>query len=546
MKKISTIFLLLLFTSFSFAQNENNVSLVLVGKGITKEDSKQNALKNSIEQVYSSFISSKKDILSNKENENEFISLSSGNIVKEEVLSEIELPNTGFITILKVTISINKLVAFSESKGVVKEFNGGAFSQKIKLQKLNEDAEETVIKSLCETSFELLKKSVDFQLKNSTPILIGEITDQFDNSLSDYKFTPEYGYYLKEFKPEDFYVKFKVDTKHNENYFIFLNYFKKTIESIAMSKDEIDEYKSINKRIYVIKIDDAFYYLRKKENLENLYNLIIKSNIIPLSFQISSNINETIPLLKYRFSSKNNFPLYLYNDYNGNDYKYEFHSFINACSVNYDSYYFKTHYNDWFKEQSANVFKSSNIYLTYKDFLKKVYIENNETINDSNINSENKNNEPNDYLLINTKDVKENSYFFCEPFTLNEIEKIDAFKVVPIDIITTLKNEEERLKKMWFVKLDGGGYDVSYEDINGKKYNNYGGLFGNGTIANLVAVEKDRVLVKVYKTKCSTDEYCDNKNAPGKLYYVPMSKILKHIRGIEYLNKEGELIIPFN
>jgi hypothetical protein len=522
-----------------YAQDDKTVTITVTGEGKTKEEAKQVALQNAIEQTFATFISSKKEILSNKVVRDEFLLESNGNIVSSDMISEIEIANVGFVTTLKTTLSITKLIDFTEKKGEIVEFKGGLFSQKIKMQKLNEDSETSVIRNLCLTSFGILKKSVDFQLKYSDPIVVGNLRDDYDESLSDYKFSANYGYYLKEYKPEDFIIKFTIDTKHNGNYFIFLNHFKKTIESLTMNIEEIEEYKNVNKDVYVLKIDDVFYYLRKKDNLENLYNLIIKSNIIPMSFKISSNTGEVLPLLKYRFSSKKQFKEG-YHDFVDTDKK---HSFINS-TIGYNSDYNKTTHYDWSNEKSGWIFNTSNMYPYYKDFFKTEYLEDNYTRNDSRISAENKNKEPNNFLFIDTKAVNENSYSFDELFTLEEIEKIDNFRVSSLDIEDVLKNEEERLKNIKLVQLAGGGYEP-YEDFYGRKLKDYMHLIGNGTIANLIEIQKDRVLVKVYKTKCGEYDYCD-KGKPGKLFYIPLNKVVKYLKASEVKNEKGEISFKYN
>lgn len=545
MKTIILLLVTLLSFSNVYAQEERIITITSIGQGKTKEEAKEEAIKKVIDLTHQTFISSKKEILRNKEVNEEIISNTNGQIQKTEVISEFQLPNNEYVISINVKISVTKLISFFESKGDVVEFKGGAFSQNIKLQKFNEDAETSVIRNFCLTSFEILKKSVDYQLKYSNPIVVGDIKDAYDEEpIADYKFSPKYGYYLKEYKPEDFIVKFTIDTKHNDSYFVFLNYFKKTIESLTMNAQEIEEYKNINKEIFVLKIDDVFYYLRNKDNLESLYNFIIKSNILPLSFKVSSNAGEIIPLLKNRFPSTYGLPLKLYQDHDGYDYKYEFHSLINATTINYDSYYFRTNINDWFKKQSINIFKSSNMYSFYKNFLKTVYLEDNRTKNDSRINAENKNKEPNNYLFINTKEVNENCYTFCELFTLDEIGKIDNFQVTTFDLEDVLKNEEERLRNIKLVKLDGGGYEP-YEDFYGRKHNDYQQLVGNGTIANFIEILNDRVLVKIYRTKCSNNTYCDQGN-PGKLFYIPINKVLKYLKGSDDKNEKGEISYKFN
>lgn len=542
MRKIIQLLILLSFSTVR-AQEERIITITSIGQGKTKEEAKEVAIEKAISLTHQTFISSKKEILNNKAVNDEIILNTNDQIQKTDVVSEIQLPNNEYVTTLNIKISITKLTSFFESKGEIVEFKGGVLSQNIKLQKLKEDSENSIIKNLCLSSFEILKNSVDFTIKYSQPKVIGDRKDYCDKPLTDYKFSVNNGYYLKEFKPEDFIIQFTIDTKHNDNYFAFLNFFKKNIESLTMNTQEIEEYKNLGKEVYVLKIDDVFYYLRKKDNLENLYNLIIKTNILPLSFKISSNASEIIPLLKNRFLSPSeyHFPTRLYEDYNGVDDKYNFNSLINATIIDYDSYYFKTTRKDLLKNTSSIIFKNSNIYPFYKDFFKTIYVEDNSTRNDSKINDENTKKEPNNYLFIDTKEIHENSYSFSELFTLDEIEKINNFQVTSFNIEDLLKNEEEKLKNVNLIKLAGGfGY---HDDFYGRKYN-YGELVPYNTIARLIEVQKNRVLVKIYKSTCCFTKNCYNN--PGGLYYIPIDKVLGYLKSSDVKNEKGEISYQFN
>ncbi|MFN5774061.1 hypothetical protein, partial [Flavobacterium sp.] len=113
---------------------------------------------------------------------------------------------------LNTTVSISKLTTFAESKGVVVEYKGGMFGLKIKLQKLNEEAEIVSIKNLSSTCFDILSNSVDFTLNVSEPK-----ASENDNNI-----------YL---------VDFIINTKSNNNYDNFVNYFTQTLSKISLSSE---------------------------------------------------------------------------------------------------------------------------------------------------------------------------------------------------------------------------------------------------------------------------------------------------------------------
>lgn len=323
-----------------------------------------------------------------------------------------------------------------------------------------------------------------------------------------------------------------------------------------MTLEEVEDYKSLNKEVFIIKIDDTFYYLRSKGSMDYLNNFFIRSNIIPYTFEVVSNLGEINCLFKHRYSSR-------ISNFHGGDKN---HSFINVRSVEFSSYEARAYYEDRFNNLSKLMYCSSNIYPYYKDFFKPVYdfnkdktvvlfksinidlgdygVENYYPKSNPNIDSQNQKKEPNKYLFLNTKDVTENSFSFSELFTLSEIEKIDKFQVKQYDLMEVLKKEDERLKNVKLVKLDGGGLEP-YEDFYGNKYNNYETLIGNGTIANLIEIQKDKVLVKIYRTKCDSSSFCDQLE-PGKLYYIPINKVLKYLNTNDLKNEKEIFSFQFN
>ncbi len=543
MRKI--ILLLIVLSSFSTvnAQEDRIVTITSIGQGKTKEEAKEIAIKKAISLTHQTFISSKKEILNNKAVNDEIVLNTNGQIQKTDVVSEIQLPNNEYVTTLNVTMSVTKLTSFFESKGEIVEFKGGVFSQNIKLQKLKEDSENSIIKNLCLSSFEILKNSVDFTIKHSQPTVIGDEKNYyFGDDLSEYRFNEKYGYYLNEYKPEDYKVVFTVTAVHNKNYSYFIENFVKTISSISMTKEEADEYKKLNKEVSIIIIDDIKYYLRSVDSINDLHNFFVRTNIIPLSFEVSSNVGSLNFLLRNRFDCFNIFR----DDYN---------SFINARSQYYNYDYYKYQSRDRYKNLSKIIFTSTNIYPFYRDFFKPLieFSSQNITLNYGN-NAEFNNayeiktfydeNIPENVVSLNTKQNFETSFIFNEYFTLKEIETLDSFSVKKIDINNVLLKEEERLKNIKLVKLSRGGLEP-YEDFYGRKFNDYQNLIGNGTIANLIAIQKERVLVKLYKTKCSMSSYC-NSMKPGKLFYIPLAKVAKYLKGSEVKNEKGQISYQYN
>ena len=147
MRKI-VLLVFILLNSAVYAQEDKTVTLNVSGTGKTIEEARLNALRSAIEQSFGAFISSKTEILNDNLIKDEIVSVSSGNIEKYNIISQTEIPNYGYAITLSATVSIEKLTSFAQSKGVKVEFNGGMFGIKIKLQKLNEEAEIVSLKNL--------------------------------------------------------------------------------------------------------------------------------------------------------------------------------------------------------------------------------------------------------------------------------------------------------------------------------------------------------------------------------------------------------------
>ena len=155
MKKLILILSLIINLS-AFSQDEKTVTLVVSGQGKTQDEAKQNALRSAIEQAFGTFISSKTEILNDNLVKDEIVSIANGNIQKFDIISEVQIPDGGYATTLKATVSVTKLTSFVESKGVEVEFKGSLFGANLRQQKLNEEAEYKAILNLCETSNEIL------------------------------------------------------------------------------------------------------------------------------------------------------------------------------------------------------------------------------------------------------------------------------------------------------------------------------------------------------------------------------------------------------
>jgi hypothetical protein len=188
------------------------------------------------------------------------------------------------------------------------EFKGGLFAMNIKLQKLNEEAEYKAVLNLCDISNKILSKSIDFSLDVSEPVAY--------NGSSDW-----------------FLVNFNVTCSPNKNARIFEDYFWETISKISMPNEEIENYKKVQKQIYLVARSELFfhyygggckdcythnpdanfrgnkdvihtkYYLRNKNSQVEIKKLMVSTNKYLYNFRLISE-TDTIIITKSNVEKK--------------------------------------------------------------------------------------------------------------------------------------------------------------------------------------------------------------------------------------------------
>ena len=225
--KLKFLTLIVLFNfSLIFSQNDKTVTLTVSAQGQTISEAKQNALRDAIEQAFGTFISSNTEIFNDELVKDEIVSVSNGNIQDYEVISEVELPNGSYATILKATVSLTKLASFVESKGGEVEFKGGILAANVKQQILNEKNEIKAIKNIIDVSKEILIKSFDYKIVSGQP-------KQGNNN-------------------DNWLLPLQIDIKFNENIENFKEYLFNSLQSLSMSETEIDKYNSLGKKTFPI------------------------------------------------------------------------------------------------------------------------------------------------------------------------------------------------------------------------------------------------------------------------------------------------------
>ena len=164
-KCISAILLAAGIAFGASAQTVNEVTLVVSGDGTTKEAATHSALRSAIEQAFGTFVSANTSILNDELIKDEIVSVSSGNIQKYIELSSAILPDGNTSVTLQATVSIGKLISYTQNKGYQCEFAGQTFAMQLKLDRLNYTNAEKAIDHLIDQLKPLIPNMFDFRLK---------------------------------------------------------------------------------------------------------------------------------------------------------------------------------------------------------------------------------------------------------------------------------------------------------------------------------------------------------------------------------------------
>lgn len=275
MKKILIIavFFICNITVYSQKEKQNEISLTVIGEGKTKEDAKLNALRNAIESAFGTFISSNTSLLKDELVKDEISSISSGNIKKYEIISETQMPNGYYNSVIKAIVSLNKLNSFCKNKGIEAEFNGDLFNSNIKIRELNKKNEEHIIENLCEIIKNASNKIFDFSIDVSEPIKYNKTSGRDPDNL--------------------WLVPTLVTCKANKNILNIEKLLNKTIQEISISEEEAMTIKKqgVDVKVIMLGKESNAFYLRSEYSFTLLQSLFTK--IIPLkslNFQISNGI----------------------------------------------------------------------------------------------------------------------------------------------------------------------------------------------------------------------------------------------------------------
>jgi hypothetical protein len=322
-------------TPTSTSSSTNTVLVIAEGLGKTKDLAVNNALRSAIEKTFGAFISSNSKVVNDSLIKDEVVSISNGNILNYEIISQFE-KNELFVVTVSANISPENIVINAKKSGSTFELNGGVYYQNILKEEFYKSQESIVLTNFFEqwqsvnlfdykvnelemfryvakTSGEFWMPRFSMYLENHHWSYYKSDIDKYQNSkfISPSKESDTVWSYLpKEFMGEElFQIPYKISVIPNDNYFKFIRgyadlLFALSIKNITNYKDKFGEplimwnlvypnlLNSINEKSYYKNPVSKDHYGNDREN-----NTIYEGQIAlrdPMSMKLMRAINNWV------------------------------------------------------------------------------------------------------------------------------------------------------------------------------------------------------------------------------------------------------------
>lgn len=325
----------ILASSIGYSQSgDKTVTLTVSGQGTTLDNARQSALRTAIEQAFGTFISSKTEILNDEMVADQITSVSAGNIQSFETLNEAELPNGTWAVTLKAVVSVEKLTSFVQSKGYEVAIKGGLFTLNIKQQLLNEQGEVDAICELVGVLHEPMQTAFDYLINTGEPKSLDAESKNWE-------------------------IPLEVYTVANANLDVCMDYFIKTLSSIALSASEVESYQKLNKKtfpvVFVSEGTEKVFFFRKDKSIKALLGFIHNWEFYTTLFEVNDGVKN---------SNYHNIDLDFYIGTIYNEFKKYRHLYLNgelSWLLPFGEYYdysvshmLPYHSDDYFRQTSYN------------------------------------------------------------------------------------------------------------------------------------------------------------------------------------------------
>ena len=293
MKNLLLICLMLtLVVSNVFSQSDSNgatddVTLVVSGDGVNKEEATNVALRSAIEQVYGTFVSANTSIVNDELTKDEIVTISSGNIKSYEEIESLSTDNKTIVT-LQATVSISKLVNYAKSKGASAEFAGSTFGMNMKMKELNRKNELAALDNLLVQ----VKAFLPGLFKRNMVLEEPKLPDDDFERLNTLDYGAERFYrYAKGdatvvkrkqetvrsqlaqwLKSNSYLVTMKITYTANDNTQQLLEYILKTLNAISLSSEDLEEYQKVGLKWSTYNFMKNNFYFRNSITDINAWN----------------------------------------------------------------------------------------------------------------------------------------------------------------------------------------------------------------------------------------------------------------------------------
>lgn len=267
--------------SKSGLQKDNNtITLIVSGDGYTREEATKNALRSAIEQAFGTFVSSNTDVINDELVRDEIVTVSSGNIQSYKELSN-TLYNGICSVSLQACVSIGQLVQYAQNKGMSTELSGATFVMNKRMRELNEKNEKIAFDNMI---IQLKKMSInlfDYELTADSPKEINNLNQ----------------------------VPLSIIVKSNSNTVAFFSVIMSTLNNLAMSKDDQNEYDQAGRK-YVKGYVTHDTYCFRTCHWRGDYEIKVRNiflNAALLNFKVSDNLGNEVRIFANHKNYDNEF-----------------------------------------------------------------------------------------------------------------------------------------------------------------------------------------------------------------------------------------------
>ena len=295
------VFVVLLAANSTYAQTQNDVTLVVSADGVSKDEATKTALRSAIEQAYGTFVSANTTILNDELVKDEIVTVASGNIKEYKEITCEQMPNGKMFVTLQATVSISNLISYAKSKGAEAEFAGATFGMNMKLKELNKQNEKKVLENLLVQIEQLMPHAFEWTLEIDEPKMpsnsVHNASFGFFWEISDIASSGKpnvntfYVMNKESFMPEgladllsniqDYYeMCMQVGVLPNQQAIKIYDLMLSTLSSLSLSKAECNEYNRLNIEYSTLYLKDISFYYKFYDLVENdlhdAYQLCLK------------------------------------------------------------------------------------------------------------------------------------------------------------------------------------------------------------------------------------------------------------------------------